>query len=306
MKNKQHFLFKEKYRAELLEDFICSDELRGKIKNWIEKQDIPHLLLYGSTGTGKTTLAKLLTKNIDCDYLYINATDERSMDVMRDKVKAFASTMSFKPLKIIILDEATHILQASQVLLLNMIETFSLNTRFILTGNYPERLIEPLKSRCYGIKLEPPSRKEVAIWVNNVLEKENIKFSLESIAFFVNLYYPDVRKIIDECQHNSLTGELITNEKQLIESNYMFKILEELKKPSSKSFDNIRQLIVNSGNRTFEELFRFLFDNVKQYASKNEDEVIVVLAEMNYQSQFVLDKEINISSTILKILKIIN
>lgn len=297
MKNKKHYLWKEKYRPENVENYICSKELKEKINKWIEDKDFPHLLLTGTAGTGKTTLAKLLVKNINCDYLYINATDERSLDTMRDKVKAFASTMSFKPLKVIILDESDYIRQDGQALLRGIIEEFSLTTRFIFTGNYIERFIEPLQSRLHKIKLEPPSRSEVASWINNILENENIKFTLESIVFFVNLYYPDIRKIIDECQHNSITGELITNEKQLVESNYMFKILEELKKPTSKSFNNIRQLIADSGNRTFGELYRFLYDNLKQ------EEIIVILAEMDYQSQFVLDKEINISACLIKILR---
>ena len=301
MKNKKHFLFKEKYRPEQLSDYICDDDLRNKIQNWITLQDIPHLLLHGSAGGGKTTLAKLLIKNIECDYLYINAVEERSIDVMKDKVKAFASTMSFKHIKVIILDEATHILQASQVLLLNMIEEFSLNTRFILTGNYPERLIEPLRSRCHSIKMEPPSRKDVAVWVSNILDKENIKYTLESIAFFVNLYYPDIRKVIDECQHNSSSGELKTNEKSLVESNYMFKILEELKKPKP-TFNIIRQIIADSGAKTFDDLYRFLFDNIKEY-SKTPENVIITLAEMQYQSSFCLDKEINIMSTFAKLIK---
>lgn len=297
-----HYLFKEKYRPESLENYICDDDLRGKIQSWITAKDFPHLLLHGTAGTGKTTLAKLLVANIDCEYLYINATDERSIDVMRDKVKAFASTMSFKPLKVVILDEATHILQASQVILLNIIEIFSLSTRFILTGNYPERLIDPLRSRLHSIKMSPPAKSEIAEWILNILEKESIKFDLESIAFFVNLYYPDVRKILDECQHNSSTGTLKTNERQLLETNYLFKVLEELKKSSPKSFKIIRQIIADSGRRNFEDLYKFLYDNTDQYA-KNEEDAILILAEMEYQSSFCIDKEINIASTISKLLK---
>jgi len=311
MKNKTHYLWKEKYRSETLENYICGNELRIKIQGWIDKQDFPHLLLHGSTGTGKTTLAKLLVKNINCEYLYINATDERSMDTMRDKVKAFASTMSFKPIKVIILDEADFIRVDSQALLRNMIEEFSLTTRFILTGNYVDRFIDPLQSRLHKIKLEPPSRKDVALWVNNILEKEEIKFSLESIVFYVNLYYPDVRKIIDEVQHNSGTGELVTNEKALIESNYMFQVLEALekflKKPDGgQTFSKIRQIIADSGHKSFDELYRFLYDNLFKKDASYQEEIIIILAEMEYQSSFCLDKEINIMATIAKILNIYN
>ena len=147
MSKRLHTILNEKYRPDTLEGYICQDDIKTKFKEFIKQQDIPHLLFAGKPGAGKTTIAKILVKNIDCDYLYINATDERSIDVMRDKVGTFAAAGSFKPLKIVILDEATHILQASQVILLNMMETYSLTTRFILTGNYPERLIDPLRSQ---------------------------------------------------------------------------------------------------------------------------------------------------------------
>ena len=132
MTKRLHTILNEKYRPDTLEGYICKDEYKTKFNEFIQNQDIPHLLLAGKPGSGKTTLAKILVKNIDCDYLYLNATDERSIDIMRDKVGAFAAAGSFKPLKIVILDESTHILQASQVVLLNMMETYSLTTRFIL------------------------------------------------------------------------------------------------------------------------------------------------------------------------------
>jgi DNA polymerase III delta prime subunit len=137
MLKKSHTILNEKHRPDTLEGYICKDEYKVKFEEFIKNQDIPHLGFFGKPGAGKTTIAKILVKNIDCDYLYINATDERSIDVMRDKVGAFAAAGSFKPVKVVILDEATHILKASQVILLNMMETYSLNTRFILTGNYP-------------------------------------------------------------------------------------------------------------------------------------------------------------------------
>jgi len=172
MSKRLHTILNEKYRPDTLEGYICKDDVKVKFQEFIDKQDIPHLLFAGKPGAGKTTIAKILVKNIDCDYLYINATDERSMDVMRDKVGSFAAAGSFKPLKIVILDEATHILQASQVVLLNMMETYSLTTRFILTGNYPERLIEPLRSRCQEFDLAPPTKKVVAQHISTILDKQ--------------------------------------------------------------------------------------------------------------------------------------
>ena len=197
MSKRLHTILNEKYRPDTLEGYICQDDIKTKFEEFIKQQDIPHLLFAGKPGAGKTTIAKILVKNIDCDYLYINATDERSIDVMRDKVGAFAAAGSFKPLKIVILDEATHILQASQVILLNMMETYSLTTRFILTGNYPERLIEPLRSRCQEFDLQPPSKKVVAQHIVNILNKENIEHTIEDVATIVKKFYPDFRKIIN-------------------------------------------------------------------------------------------------------------
>ena len=200
---KQHTILNEKYRPDTLEGYICSDENRAKFQEFIDNQDIPHMLLAGRPGSGKSTLAKILMNNINCDALFINAVDERSMEVMRDKVGSFASAGSFKPLKIVVLDEATHILQASQVMLLNMMETYSLNTRFILTGNYPERLIEPLRSRCQEFDLEPPSKKVIAKHIDNILNIENIEnYQLHDVL--VNIpeeYITDelIEKIIKKC-----------------------------------------------------------------------------------------------------------
>ena len=240
MSKKLHTILNEKYRPDTLEGYICKDEIKSKFEEFIQQQDIPHLLFAGKPGAGKTTIAKILVKNIDCDYLYINATDERSIDIMRDKVGAFAAAGSFKPLKIVILDEATHILQASQVILLNMMETYSLTTRFILTGNYPERLIEPLRSRCQEFDLSPPTKKVVAQHISTILDKEEIEYEIPDLVTIVNKFYPDFRKIINNCQKYTVDGALKLGKLSNTDDNYKESILEELKKPSNKSFNNIR------------------------------------------------------------------
>jgi DNA polymerase III delta prime subunit len=202
-------------------------------------------LFAGKPGAGKTTLAKILVKNINCDYLYINATDERSIDIMRDKVGAFAAAGSFKPLKIVILDEATHILQASQVILLNMMETFSLTTRFILTGNYPERLIEPLRSRCQEFDLQPPSKKVIAKHIDSILNQENIEHTVEDVVTIVKKFYPDYRKIINSCQKYTVNGVLKLDNLSGADNEYKEKVLEQLKSKKPE-LNTIRQIIANS------------------------------------------------------------
>lgn len=306
MSKRLHTILNERYRPDTLEGYICKDEIKLKFQEFIDKQDIPHLLFAGKPGAGKTTIAKILVKNIDCDYLYINATDERSIDVMRDKVGAFASAGSFKPLKIVILDEATHILQASQVILLNMMETYSLTTRFILTGNYAERLIEPLRSRCQEFDLSPPSKKVVAQHISVILDKEEVEYEVQDLVTIVNKFYPDFRKIINNCQKYTVDGVLTLDNSVNLTDDYQVKILEELKKPSIKSFNLIRQIIANSEVDDFESLYKFLYDKLSEYANGNEGYVICIIEEGTYRAHFVLDKEINIMSTISRVLEIIS
>jgi DNA polymerase III delta prime subunit len=305
MSKRLHTILNEKYRPDTLEGYICKDEYKAKFQEFINQQDIPHLLFAGKPGAGKTTIAKILVKNIDCDYLYVNATDERSMDVMRDKVGAFAAAGSFKPLKIVILDEATHILQASQVILLNMMETYSLTTRFILTGNYPERLIEPLRSRCQEFDLSPPSKKIVAEHIDNILTTEGIEHTVEDVVTIIKKFYPDFRKIINNCQKYTVDNVLTLDKSIDSTDDYKEKVVAELKTPSSKSFNNIRQIIANTDLDDFGDLYRFLYDQLDEYAKGNEGLVIIILEEYLYHSTFRLDKEINLAACISKILETI-
>ena len=305
MTKRLHTILNEKYRPDTLEGYICKDEVKVKFKEFIDKQDIPHLLFAGKPGAGKTTLAKILVNNIDCDFLYINATDERSIDIMRDKVGAFAAAGSFKPLKIVILDEATHILQAGQVILLNMMETYSLTTRFILTGNYAERLIEPLRSRCQEFDLSPPSKKVVAQHISVILDKEEVEYEIHDLVTIVNKFYPDFRKIINNCQKYTIDGTLTLDNSVNLTDDYQVKVLDELKKPSVKSFNLIRQIIANSDVEDFESLYRFLYDKLSEYAKGNEGYIICTLEEYMYHATFRLDKEINIMACISKILETI-
>ena len=305
MKKRLHTILNERYRPDTLEGYICRDETKLKFEEFIKQQDIPHLLFAGKPGAGKTTIAKILVKNIDCDYLYINATDERSIDVMRDKVGAFAAAGSFKPLKIVILDEATHILQAGQVILLNMMETYSLTTRFILTGNYPERLIDPLRSRCQEFDLAPPSKKVIAQHISVILDKENIEYEIPDLVAIVNKYFPDFRKIINNCQKYTIDGVLKLDTMSNTDDNYKDALLAELKKPSVKSFNNIRQIITNTDLEDFDDVYKFLYDKLNEYSNGNEGIVICYLEEYMYHATFRLDKEINIMACIAKILETI-
>ena len=157
-----HSLLVERYRPTKLETYVGNENIKGAISKYLEQNDIQNFIFYGPAGTGKTTLAKIIVKNLDCDSLYINASDERGIETIRDKVQGFASVASFKPLKVVILDEADFLTIQAQASLRNIIETFSRTTRFIMTCNFVERIIDPLQSRCQVLKIVPPTKKDVA------------------------------------------------------------------------------------------------------------------------------------------------
>jgi len=303
---KEHYILNEKYRPSTLDGYVCDEHFRQKIQTWIEEQNIPHLFFYGKAGSGKSTLAKILAKNIDCDYLYLNATDKRSMDDIRNEILPFVSTMSFKSApKIVILDEATHILQASQVLLLNMVETYSRNTRFILTGNYPERLIDPLRSRMEEYNLVPPSKKVVAKHVKQILETEQIEFELSDLAQIINSCYPDLRKTLNTTQKHIVDNKLILSGQLMNDSEAENKIIDELSKPNHKSFSTIRQLIADNDITDFDSLYKKLYGESSKFANGLEGMVTIIVNEHMFQSVSILDKEICFMACIQKILDII-
>ena len=172
MFDRDHYLWVEKYRPSSLDTYIGNEHLKDKVRIYLESEDVPHLLLYGKAGTGKTTLAKIITNKIECDCLYINASDENNVDNVRNKIKTFASSIGFKPLKVVILDEADFLTPNAQAALRNLMETFSKHCRFILTCNYVERIIDPIQSRCQSFKVVPPSKKEVAQQLVEILDGE--------------------------------------------------------------------------------------------------------------------------------------
>jgi len=304
MENLDHSLLVEKYRPTKLENYVGNENIKKVIKQYLDQDDIQNLCFYGPAGTGKTTLAKLIVKNLDCDYLYINASDERGIDTIRDKVTSFASTASFKSLKVVILDEADFLTINAQASLRNVIETFSRSTRFILTCNYIERIIDPLQSRCQTLKIVPPSKVEVAKHLAWILGEENISFIVDDIKNIVNQFYPDLRKMLNTIQLSIIDNKLSVDKSVLVSNNYMNLLLKELKS-KKPNWRELRKIIINSGVNDFEELYRFLFDNVSEYASGKEGSVSIILNEHLYQANFRIDKEINISSALAKIVEII-
>jgi len=303
MSTKEHSLLVEKYRSKDLTEYVGNEHIKTQIQKYLDQDDIQNFIFYGPAGTGKTTLAKIIVNNLECDYLYINASDERGIETIRDKVTSFSSTASFKKIKVVILDEADFLTIQAQASLRNTIETFSRTTRFILTCNFVERIIDPLQSRCQVLKIVPPSKKEVAKHLSEILNKEQTKFEIEALVNIVNQHYPDIRKMLNIIQLSTKDNELVVDESILVSNNYIREILMELKKKNT-NFRTLRQIIANSGVKDFEGLYRALFDTADVYAPGREGSVAIILNEHQYHSNFRIDKEVNIASALAKIIEI--
>lgn len=297
-------LWVEHYRSQTLDTYIGNEGIKAFISKCINNNDIPHLLLYGKPGTGKTTLAKLIVKNIKCDVMYINASDERGIDTIRDKIVDFASVNSFNPIKVIILDESDYITPQAQAALRNVMETYSAKTRFILTANYAERIIDPLKSRCQTFHIEPPSKGEVAKHLANILDQENVKYELTDLAPIVKTYYPDIRKIINAAQQ-SVDESNVFNPGALIVNvdNVVNDIIQAIKSKDKNTFTNIRQIIANADVNDFIPLYTSLYERSTEYSTSPAD-IAIHSAQYLWQNNTIADKEINFMAFISQILKI--
>ena len=305
-KNLSNTLWVEKYRPDNLDTYIGNDHLKSKVSAYLESGDLPHLLLFGKAGTGKTTLAKILVKNIECDYLYINASDENNVETVRTKVKQFASTIGFKDFKIIILDECDYITPNAQAALRNLMETFSKHCRFILTCNYVERIIDPIQSRCQSFQIVPPSKGQVAKHLHSILVKENIMDSPEDIKVLVESGYPDIRRVINSAQRNVVKGRLKLDVSSIIQNDYKLKLLKILETQNKKNaFKEIRQLLADNKITDFADLFRLLYDEVDSYGTGHVAECILIIARYELSDSQVVDKEINAMAMLIELLGVI-
>ena len=305
-KNLSNTLWVEKYRPDNLDTYIGNEHLKDKVSAYLESGDLPHLLLFGKAGTGKTTLAKILVKNIECDYLYINASDENNVETVRTKVKNFASTMGFKDYKIIILDECDYITPNAQAALRNLMETFSKHCRFILTCNFVERIIDPIQSRCQSFQIVPPSKKEVAIHIHDILLKENVMSDMKDLKVLINSGYPDIRRVINASQRNVVKGKLKLDTTSIIQNDYKLKLLKILKTQNKKNaFKDIRQLLLDNKITDFADLFRLLYDEVDGWGKGHVAECILIIARYELSDGQVPDKEINAMAMLIELLGVI-
>jgi replication factor C small subunit len=298
---KKHTLWIEKYRSTTLEQYIGNETVKSRIADCIAKNDIPHFIFSGTAGTGKTTLAKLIVGNIKCDYIYLNASDENGIDVIREKVKGFASSASFQPIKIVILDEADFLTQPAQAALRNIIEEYSSNTRFVLTCNYIERLIEPLQSRCEIHILKPPSKGEVAKHVcTNILDVEEVTYNIQDVALLIKEHYPDVRSIIKNLQAGTADNKFVWI---ALNTDWLSKLVEILSSKDKKAWYTIRQLVADAQVDDFQVAYRYMFDNLAKFSNGHDAEISIILDDFIWRGGVVPDKEINFAACIAKILE---
>ena len=300
-------LWVEKYRPRKLTEYVGNEHLKQKVSDYLQSGDVPHLLFFGKAGTGKTTLAKLIVNSINCDYIIINASDENNVDTVRNKVKGFASTIGFKDMKVIILDEFDYMTPNAQAILRNLMETFSKHCRFILTCNYVEKVISPIRSRTQEFQIVPPTKKDVAVQVSQILSKETISFKPQDLVPIIDSSYPDIRKIINTCQLNSSKGQLKLDTTSVIDSDIKSKVVDILKSKDDKrnKWKNIRQAVADARIQDFTELYSFLYEKVDDYGGTNTSNIILILSESQHKDALVVDKEITFMSCIIQIVGII-
>lgn len=297
-------LWIEKYRPQTLDDMVLSDNNRQVFEKFVKDQDIPQLLFIGAAGIGKTSLAKIITKQVlDCQYLYINASDESGVDTIRSKVTNFSKTKSYDgAIKVIILDESDGITLDGQRCLRNTMEEYSEFTRFILTANYKHKVIPPLQSRCQSFDLVPPQDQFVdrCFHVLRQEQCENIDQTRDQIENICKKHYPDLRKTINELQKCVIDKQFVSRSSNKQES--LVKNIHQLVM-SGKTL-KLRKLIIENEskfNGDYPELMKQLFDHVHdaQLSDDIKRKQLITIAEHIYRSAFVADQEINFYSCLL-------
>jgi replication factor C small subunit len=299
-------LWTEVYRPRNLSEYVFRDEAqRQQVQAWVDAGAIPHLLFSGAPGVGKTTLARILINELhidDYDVLEINASRENSVDTIRDKITGFVQTMPFGEFKIVLLDEADYISPSGQAALRGVMETYHASARFILTCNYATRVIPALHSRCQGFHIERVDITEFTARVATVLVAESVVFDLDILDTYVKATYPDLRKCLNMCQMNSISGTLITpNGDEGGVKEWKMDVVRLFK--AGRVQDARKLLCASARPEEMEEIFRWMYDNVDLWSKdlEKQDQAIVIIRNGYVNIPLVADQEINLAATMIEL-----
>lgn len=298
-------LWVEKYRPKKVNDYVFRDShQKRQVESWIKDGSIPHLLFSGHAGIGKTTLAKVLLNELDIpalDILEINASRENNVDTVRDKIINFVQMIAFGPFKVVLLDEADYLTPNAQAILRGVMETYSNHSRFILTCNYPNKIIPAIHSRCQGFHIERTDQTEFTARVATILVEENVEFDLDTLDTFVRAAYPDMRKCINTLQMNSLEGKLtLHTEEETDGRDYKIEMTEMFK---AGKIAEARKLVCSKVRpEEIEDIFRWMYDNIEFFGDSEQQEMaILVIREGLVNHALVADPEINLAATMIKL-----
>lgn len=302
------FLWVEKYRPSRVADAVLPQSLKKTFLEITATGELPNMLFSGSAGVGKTTVAKALCNELDLDYIIINGSEEGNIDTLRGKIKQFASTVSLHGgYKVVILDEADYLNpQSTQPALRAFIEEFSNNCRFILTCNFKNRIIEPLHSRCSVYEFAIPNGEKPAIAagifkrVETILGSEGVEYEPKVLAELVNRYFPDFRRVINECQRYSIAGRIDAGILVNLSEENIKVLLASLK---DKDFKAMRRWVVDNMDTEPQAIFRKIYDNMSEYLQPQSiPQVVLILADYQYKNAFVADHELNVVACMTEIM----
>jgi len=305
---KKDFLWVEKYRPSKIAETILPKQLKETFQNIVSSGEMPNMLFAGTAGLGKTTVAKALCNELDCDYILVNGSEEGNIDTLRGKIKKFASSVSLTSgYKVVILDEADYLNpQSTQPALRGFIEEFSDNCRFILTCNFKNRIIEPLHSRC-GVYEFNTTKKEMqglcADFFNRlitILEQEQVEYNKDLLAQLIMKHSPDWRRIINECQRHSIGGVLSTEVLLNSDNSNYDKLFSSIKE---KDFKKMRTWVVNNIDMDPAAIFRSIYDQMYEKIEPNSiPQLVLILADYQYKNAFVADHELNMVACLTEIM----